>query len=178
MKSRNSKGKTKENVEKQVSKELMKMTRPCFSNAEITEQLIAAGVQPTLQRISIAQFILCQADHPTADEIHAWAEKNLAKISLATIYNTLKTLVDAKLIREYRFPHLDKVIYDNNMADHHHFLDEKTQKLYDIHSADLSLNLSIAKKYKVHGMDVLLRGEVAGEALPVSENKNTKKKVV
>lgn len=132
----------------------------CLSQKEIETRLREAGVQPTLQRISICQYVLCEADHPTAEEVHAWAEKNLATISLATVYNTLNTLVSAGILREFRFPHTEKVIYDDNIEDHFHFLDEKTQKLYDIEPKDVSLSLEIAKHYEVKGMDVVLRGQL------------------
>ncbi len=77
-----------------ISLNSMKRAAVCLTNDEIKERLLVAGVQPTLQRISICQFVLCEADHPTAEEVHNWAEKNLAQISLATVYNTLKTLVE------------------------------------------------------------------------------------
>lgn len=131
----------------------------CLTKQEIEERLKQAGVQPTLQRIAIAQYILCEADHPTAEEVHSWADKNLAKISLATVYNTLNTLVAAGLLREFRFPHSEKVIYDNNLEEHFHFLDEKTQRLYDIPFDDVKVSLDLARKYKVQKVDVLFRGE-------------------
>lgn len=143
-----------------------------LSAAEIETRLKDAGVQPTSQRISIAKHILCEADHPTADDVHAWASENLPKISLATVYNTLKTLVDAGLIREFRFPHSEKVIYDNNIEEHFHFLDEKTQQLYDVSPQDLDMQLSLEKKYKVRGMDIIFRGEVSKE---MSETKSAMK---
>lgn len=131
----------------------------CLTTAEIEERLRAAGVQPTLQRISICQYVLCDADHPTAEEVHAWADKNLAKISLATVYNTLNTLVAAGLLREFKFSHLDKVIYDNNLEVHSHFLDEKSGKLFDIHKEDVKLGLQLAGNFDVKGYDLLIKGD-------------------
>lgn len=130
----------------------------CLTQKEIETKLRDAGVQPTLQRISICQYVLCEADHPTAEEVHAWAEKNMATISLATVYNTLNTLVSVGILREFKFPHTEKVIYDNNIDDHHHFLDEKSQKLFDIEMKDISISPELAKQYQVNGYDVILRG--------------------
>ena len=135
------------------------LKRACLTSAEIENRLKAAGVQPTLQRISICRFVLCEADHPTAEEVHAWAEKNLAKISLATVYNTLGTLVEAGILKEFKFQHMDKVIYDDNIEDHFHFLDEKSGKLYDIHKDDVQLSVELAKKFKISGFDLLIKGE-------------------
>jgi Fur family transcriptional regulator, iron response regulator len=131
----------------------------CLTPAEIEERLRVAGVQPTLQRISICQYVLCEADHPTAEEVHAWAEKNLAKISLATVYNTLNTLVEAGILKEFKFPHSDKVIYDNNIDEHFHFLDEESGQLFDIHKDDVKLSVELEKKFKISGFDLLIKGE-------------------
>ena len=131
-----------------------------FSQAEIEFQLIAAGIQPTLQRISLFGYLLCEANHPTAEDVHTWAEKNLAKISLATVYNTLNTLVEAKLLKVLRLPHTEKMIYDANIFDHHHFIDEKTGELFDISKADLKYDLSLPGKYKVKDFDLVFRGSI------------------
>jgi len=132
--------------------------RLCLSTSEIEERLRAAGVQPTLQRISICQYVLCDADHPSAEEVHEWADKNLAKISLATVYNTLNTLVAAGLLREFKFSHSDKVIYDNNLEEHSHFLDEKSGKLFDIRKENVKLGLQLASNFNVKGYDLLIKG--------------------
>ena len=135
------------------------MKKACLTRDEIENRLKEKGVQPTLQRISICQYVLCEADHPTAEDVHAWAEKNLAKISLATIYNTLNTLVAAGLLKEFRFAHTDKVIYDNNIESHYHFLDEKTQRLFDIDVDQVKLSSDLEKNFKVKELDVLITGD-------------------
>ena len=81
----------------------LKTKEHCLSPGEIEERLKKAGVQPTAQRIAICRFVLCQADHPTADQVKAWADKNFPKMSLATVYNTLNLWVEAGLLQELRF---------------------------------------------------------------------------
>lgn len=131
-----------------------------LSTEEIQAKLQAAGVQPTLQRIAICKYVLCEANHPTAEQVKEWAEKNLEKISQATVYNTLNTLVDAGLLRIFKFPHSEKVIYDNNIHDHYHFLDENSGKLYDIEPKDISINLEIPPKFVVNSMEIVLKGQL------------------
>jgi Fur family transcriptional regulator, iron response regulator len=137
-----------------------KTSPQCLSPKEIEDRLLKAKIQPTAQRIAICQYVLCEADHPTADEVKAWADNNFPKMSLATVYNTLKTLVEGGLLREYRFPHSDKVIYDNNLNEHYHFVDEKTGELVDISPEEIApngVNLS-SKHYEIHSVDVVFRG--------------------
>lgn len=129
-----------------------------MSRAEIETALKAKGLQPTLQRVGICQFVLCEADHPTAEDVHAWADQNLGKISLATVYNTLNSLVDVGLLREYKFSHSEKSIYDNNLDEHHHFLDVGTGKIHDVSASDLSLQANLGSSFKIEGFDILLKG--------------------
>src|SRR4051812_15024374 len=105
---------------------------PCLSSQDIEAKLEAAGIQPTAQRIAICRYVLCEADHPSAEDVKDWADRNFPKVSLATVYNTLNTLVAAGLLREFRFPHSERVIYDPNLSSHFHFLDEDSGKLYDL----------------------------------------------
>lgn len=132
----------------------------CLSPSEIEKTLVEAGVQPTAQRLAICRFVLCEADHPTAEEVKAWADKNFPKLSLATVYNTLGILVKVGLLKELRFPHSEKVVYDNNVSQHFHFLDEKTGELYDVDAKDFEISSKLEKMFQVSGVEVLLRGKV------------------
>ena len=131
----------------------------CLSPGEVESRLKAAGVQPTAQRIAICRYVLCQADHPTADDVKQWADRNFPKLSLATVYNTLGLLVKAGLLRELRLPHSDKVIYDNNLDEHHHFLDEESGALYDIHSSEVKVDSRLPKGFDLRNTEVLFRGK-------------------
>lgn len=132
----------------------------CLSPNEIESRLLAAGVQPTAQRIAICRFVLCEADHPTADEVKNWADRNFPKLSLATVYNTLNLLVKAGLLKELRFPHSEKVIYDNNISAHHHFLDEKTGELFDLNPEEVEIQPKLKSAFQVKNVEVLFTGSV------------------
>ncbi len=130
----------------------------CLSRAEIETRLRDKGLLPTLQRVGICQYVLCEADHPTAEKVHHWAEKGFGKISLATVYNTLNSLVQVGLLREFRFPHMEKVVYDDNLEMHHHFYDEKSGQVYDVHADALTLKLALGKEFQVNDYEILLKG--------------------
>lgn len=134
------------------------MKSHCLTPQEIESRLLTAGVRPTAQRIAIAQFVLCTADHPTADDIKKWTDKNFPKLSMATVYNTLAVLVKAGLLREFRLPHSPSVIYDQNLEIHNHFLDEKSGKLYDLDAGEVTVSLKPGTRATVRQMDILLRG--------------------
>ncbi len=136
----------------------MPAKKTLFSALEIEKRLSEAGVQPTAQRIALCRYLLCEADHPTADEIKKWADLNFPKISMATVYNTLKALVDAGILKEFKFPHSDSAVYDCNTSVHYHFLDEKTGELFDIAPEAVNLSVKLQDKFKVTEIQVLFRG--------------------
>ena len=121
-------------------------------------RLEAAGVQPTAQRIAVFQYVMCEADHPTAKAVKAWMDEHFPKMSLATVYNTLRILVKAKLVREFKLPHIGKVVYDRNIKDHHHFLDEETGQLIDLDPDTITVNPRLKRKFRITEAHVLLRG--------------------
>jgi Fur family iron response transcriptional regulator len=142
----------------------MKRLRPQgMTPAEIEQRLLERNVQPTAQRIAICRYVLCEADHPTADDVKRWTDKNFPKLSLATVYNTLGTLVRAGLLREFRFPHSEKVVYDSNVDDHYHFLDEETGKLFDLgrEHVDVRAHAAAPEGYRVDTIEVVVRGRRA-----------------
>jgi Fur family iron response transcriptional regulator len=132
--------------------------RICPTPNEIEDRLLKSNIQPTAQRIAICRFVLCEADHPTAEQVKHWTDKNFPKLSLATVYNTLKTLVEGGLLKEYKFPHSDKAIYDSNLSNHFHFIDEKSGELVDIEPEQVVLKSNLGKEFKVSSVDVLFRG--------------------
>lgn len=132
----------------------------CLSPGEIESRLLEAGVQPTAQRIAICRYVLCHAEHPTAEQVKDWADRNFPKISLATVYNTLNLLVRSGLLKELRFPHSEKVIYDNNISPHFHFLDEKSGELFDVNPEEVEVSPKLQSAFQVKKVEILLKGAV------------------
>lgn len=136
----------------------MKFKSSCLSPAEIETELKKAGINPTAQRIAICRFVLCEAEHPSAEEIKHWVDQNFPKMSLATVYNTLRVLVEGGLLKELKLPHTESVLYDNNLTEHYHFLDDRTGELIDIDPAQVSFAPKLGEGYQVTSVEVLLRG--------------------
>lgn len=134
--------------------------------AEQVESLLRkSGIQPTSQRIAIGRYVLSEGNHITAEDVKRWADENFPKISLATVYNTLGTLVNAGLIREFRFAHVDKVIYDRRTDDHFHFLDTATGELYDVDLNDVEIQLKSNHSCRIRSLEILFKGELLADTL-------------
>lgn len=97
-----------------------------------------AGYRITNQRMSIINFIAKRTDHPSAQQIHREINSKVRGISLATIYNTLKTLVETNLIKEIDFEDSDNR-YDTNLEPHINLVCTHCGSI-----ADFNLNLPIS----------------------------------
>jgi len=93
--------------------------------------LRAQGIQPTPQRIAVAEYVLHTETHPSADEVWEEVQRTCPTISRGTVYNTLnlfveKGLLQPQLLRE------GTVVFDPHVEAHHHFFDEETGHIYDV----------------------------------------------
>jgi len=89
------------------------------------------GIQPTPQRLAVAGFVLRAKSHPSADEVLSRVRRSHPSVSRATVYNTLNRLVDRGLLRA-RVLKEGTVVFDPNVARHHHFIDEETGRIHDV----------------------------------------------
>jgi len=93
--------------------------------------LRAHGIQPSAQRLAVASYVLDTDEHPSAEEVLRQAKANLPMISRATVYNTLNLFVDNGLIRELVLAE-GRSVFDCNLEQHHHFIDESTGTIHDV----------------------------------------------
>lgn len=127
--------------------------------SDIESILKDAGVKPTAQRIAVGQYVLShKADHPTAEEVKQAVDAGFPKISLATVYNTLNSLVKVGLLKAIRVPHSNKVVFDWNTTVHHHFIDESNGSLLDLDANSVSIQHHLPAEYQVEEIEVFLKG--------------------
>jgi Fur family transcriptional regulator, iron response regulator len=110
-----------------------------LSREDVVRLLSEYRVKPTQQRITVAEVLLAEPTHLSADQIISAVRKAGEKISKATVYNTLKVLVDSGLIRQI---HLDpdRSVYDSTRSTHHHFHDVDSGTLWDINPEDIQFS--------------------------------------
>lgn len=120
-------------------------------NREQTIDLLRAhDINLTQPRIDIAHVLFSRMEHLSADQILAMVNETSPSASKATVYNTLKVLREAGLIREV-IVDPTKVFFDPNTEPHHHLYDVVTGCLTDIPNHTL----------RVEGMPDLPPGMVA-----------------
>ena len=97
-----------------------------------TQWLAGAGLRPTRQRVALAGLLVGDSKdrHVTAESLFVAAARTSEKVSLATVYNTLRAFCDAGLLREITVDG-SKSYFDTNMSDHPHFYWEDDNRLSD-----------------------------------------------
>lgn len=88
-----------------------------LTEKEILDVLKKGGSRMTGQRTAIVEFLAGRGDHPSARQIYENVRVREPKISLTTVYNTLKTLVAKGLIREIEFNEVENR-FDTNIVPH------------------------------------------------------------
>jgi Fur family iron response transcriptional regulator len=103
--------------------------------------LAGAGLRPTRQRLALAGLLVGdgQDRHVTAESLFDATSSLPEKVSLATVYNTLRAFCDAGLMREITVDG-SKSYFDTNMSDHPHFYWEDSAKLTDAPAQDLQIS--------------------------------------
>ncbi len=102
-----------------------------LTKREVAELLRDRGVNPTSQRVCIAHLLLQKAQHLSADEIFHRLNRDYEQVSQATVYNTLRLLVEHGVAQELVFS-TDRIYYDSNTTHHHHFIDQDSGQIVDI----------------------------------------------
>ena len=80
------------------------------------------------------------------------------KVSLATIYNTVEAFTSAGYLKEI-LTSKNKSYYDTNTKSHHHFYDEGSKELTDIHYSQVKLSKvpTPPKGKKIKNLEVVIR---------------------
>ncbi|HET9953958.1 MAG TPA: transcriptional repressor [Polyangiaceae bacterium] len=128
---------------------------------EIIALLLRHGIQPSAQRVAVADYVLFTDEHPSADRVFARVKKALPVLSRATVYNTLNLLVKKGLLRELVIAE-GKVVFDPKLERHHHFLDESSGRIYDVPWEALEVKkLGSLEEFEIDEYQVVLRGRRA-----------------
>jgi len=109
------------------------------SREEVAEMLRAHAITPTHQRMQIGQVLFEKRWHPSADQILAAVNVRYAETSKATVYNTLKLFLEKGLVREL-IVDPNKVFYDSNTSEHHHFYDIESGEITDISATGIRID--------------------------------------
>ena len=131
-------------------------------NLKLVEILRSHGVQPSAQRLAVAEYALLTDEHPSADEVLARVQASFPLLSRATVYNTLNAFVEKGLLRQLVIAE-GRVVFDPNLEAHHHFIDDETGRIEDVPWESVKVgDVTRLKGYAVREYMVVMRGKKLG----------------
>ncbi len=130
-------------------------------NDTIIERCAAKGLRMTDQRRTIAAVLEEADDHPDVDELHARANAHDPRISLATVYRTVKLFEESGILEKVDFGD-GRARYEDAEREHHdHLIDLKTGDVIEFVDPEIeALQEKIAAKlgYRLTGHKMELYG--------------------
>ena len=114
---------------------------------EIEDKCIDKGVRLTDQRKLVAKVMSESGDHPNVDELHKRVSKLDSKISIATVYRTVKLFEESGIIEKHDFKG-NKARYEQATHEHHdHLIDVNTGEITEFVNEDIEkLQKKVAEK--------------------------------
>ena len=139
------------------------MASPCKSGvgrvsftpmpSRIEELCIERGLKMTEQRRVISRVLSEAVDHPDVEEIYRRSAAIDPRISVATVYRTMRLLEDAGVIERLEFRDGRARYEENRDEHHHHLIDVKTGAVIEFKSEELEkIKAKIAREL---GYDII-----------------------
>ena len=116
-------------------------------NSDIENKCIKKGVRLTEQRKLVAKVMSESKDHPDVDELHKRVNKLDSKISIATVYRTVKLFEESGIVAKHDFKG-NKARYEETTQEHHdHLIDINTGEITEFVNDDIEkLQKQVAEK--------------------------------
>ena len=113
----------------------------------IEQKCLAKGVKLTDQRKIIAKVMSDSSDHPDVDELYNRVSKLDSKISIATVYRTVKLFEESGIVEKHDFKG-GKARYEQAPEEHHdHLIDINSGEIIEFVDKDIEiLQNKVAKK--------------------------------
>ena len=114
----------------------------------IEDKCLSKGVKLTDQRKIIAQVMSKSTDHPDVDELYKRVSKIDNKISIATVYRTVKLFEESGILTKHEFKGGKARYEELNEGHHDHLIDIKTGEIIEFVDEEIEkLQHKVAKKY-------------------------------
>ncbi|MEM1276846.1 MAG: iron response transcriptional regulator IrrA [Pseudomonadota bacterium] len=130
-----------------------------MSEARATTWLAGAGLRPTRQRLTLAELLVGDGNdrHVTAESLYDAVQKRGASVSLATVYNTLRSFTEAGLMNEITVDG-NRSYFDTNVSDHAHFhFDDGRVTDASVGPVTMKSLPDVPDGYEVAKIDVVIR---------------------
>ena len=114
----------------------------------IEQKCITKGVKLTDQRKIIAKVMSEANDHPNVDELYNRVSKIDSKISIATVYRTVKLFEESGILTKHEFKGGKARYEELNESHHDHLIDVKSGEIIEFVDQEIeNLQKKVAEKY-------------------------------
>jgi Fur family ferric uptake transcriptional regulator len=122
--------------------------------SKIETLCIEKGMKMTGQRRVISRVLSDSNDHPDVEEVHRRAHKINSRISIATVYRTVRLFDDADIINRHDFGD-GRARYEEVSEEHHdHLINIQTGEIIEFQNEEIeNLQIKIAKKHGLRLVD-------------------------
>lgn len=130
-------------------------------NSNLEQRCVEQGLKMTDQRRVIARVLSDASDHPDVEEVYRRATEIDSRISIATVYRTVRLFEEAGILDRHDFGD-GRARYEESPDEHHdHLIDMKTGDVIEFHDPDIEeLQAKIAERlgFKLVGHKLELYG--------------------
>ena len=132
--------------------------------SRLEELCIRKGLKMTEQRRTICRVLSESDDHPDVETIHRRASEQDARLSLATVYRTVKLLEDSGILMKHEFED-GHARYEEASTEHHdhlvdvdsgeviEFMNDEIERLQEIVARKLGYRL-IGHRLQLYGVKI------------------------
>ena len=114
----------------------------------IEQKCIDKGVKLTDQRKTVAKIMSESHDHPDVDELYNRVSKIDSKISIATVYRTVKLFEESGILTKHEFKGRKARYEELNEGHHDHLIDIKSGEIIEFVDDEIEkLQKKVAEKY-------------------------------
>ena len=114
---------------------------------KIEQRCLKKGLRLTDQRKLIAKVMSESEDHPDVDELHSRVSKFDSKVSIATVYRTVKLFEEAGIVAKHDFKGTKARYEETTMEHHDHLIDVNTGEIIEFVNEDIEkLQKKVAEK--------------------------------
>lgn len=123
----------------------------------LSDELKKRGIRLSHQRIKVLEYLSKNQCHPTVEQIYCDLLLEVPTLSKTTVYNTLKSLVDADLVKVIAIED-NELRYDIITSNHGHFKCEKCGSIYNFNINIEALATDDLSTFKIYEKNVYFKG--------------------
>lgn len=141
--------------------------RMAASTSRIEERCVEHGMKMTEQRRVIARVLSLATDHPDVEEVHRRSADEDSRISIATVYRTMRLFEEAGIVERHDFGD-GRARYEETPKTHHdHLIDVRSGKVIEFRNEEIErLQKEVARS---HGYK-LVNHRLELYAVPLTED--------